>query len=249
MRYFVYFSYKGTHYHGWQRQNNAVTVQQTMEEAFSIIFRAPISLTGAGRTDTGVHAKMMTAHFDTDADILSHAEQLTSRLNNFLPRDITIQRIVPVKADAHARFDALSRTYQYFCTEEKSTFFPELVTRIPKGLDFEEMNRAARILLTTDDFASFCKLHTDVKTTLCKVSEAEWKRQDEYYVFTIRANRFLRNMVRAIVGTLLDVGRGKMDVDEFQHIISLKKREAASQSAPSEGLYLVDVEYPESLFF
>lgn len=247
MRYFVYFSYKGTIYHGWQRQQNAITVQEVMEDAFSIIFRHPVSLVGAGRTDTGVHARRMVAHFDTEEPI-ADKERLTARLNNFLPRDITIDYFVPVIDTAHARFDAVSRQYQYFCIEEKSTFFPDLVTRIPRGMDFEKMNRAAALLLQTDDFASFCKLHSDVKTTLCKVTQAEWRQQGEYWVFTIEANRFLRNMVRAIVGTLFEVGRGKLTVDDFQHIISLRQREAASQSAPAEGLYLMEVRYPQEIF-
>ena len=247
MRYFVYLSYKGTDYHGWQRQENAPSVQQTLEDAFSVVLREPVSLTGAGRTDTGVHARMMVAHFDA-AQPLADTEGLVARLNNFLPRDITLQRILPVKEDAHARFDALSRKYEYYCTESKTPFYPDLVTRIPKGLDFDRMNQAAELLLSAGDFASFCKLHSDVKTTICHVTRAEWLKQGELWVFVIEANRFLRNMVRAVVGTLFEVGRGRLTVDDFRAVIDLKKREAAGQSAPAEGLYLADIKYPPEIF-
>lgn len=247
MRYFVWLSYKGTRYHGWQRQDNALTVQQVLEEAFSVVFRQPIAITGAGRTDTGVHASCMAAHFDTPYPIAA-PDALVRRLNSFLPPDIALSKIVPAKDDAHARFDALSRRYEYRCTTEKDAFMTDLLTRIPKGMDFDLMNIAARQLLLTDDFASFCRLHSDVKTTLCKVTRAEWTQQNGIWVFTIEANRFLRNMVRAIVGTLWEVGKGKMSVDEFTHVIQLRKRVAAGQSAPAEGLFLVDIQYPESLF-
>jgi len=256
MRYFIYFSYCGTNYHGWQRQPNGVSVQEVMEEAMSLIMGEPISLTAAGRTDAGVHAEMMTAHFDAQgpkskeqgAKSEEELRQLASRLNNYLPKDIAIDRIVPVTDEAHARFDAVQRTYEYRCVFAKNPFLQGLATRIPKNLDFELMNKAAQVLLETQDFASFCKLHTDVKTTLCKVTRAEWKVTENSAVFTITADRFLRNMVRAVVGTLLEVGRQRMSVEQFRAVIEKQHRTAAGQSAPAEGLYLTDIRYPENIF-
>ena len=263
MRYFVYFSYKGTAYHGWQRQGNALTVQEVLEDAFQLILRQRVPITGAGRTDTGVHASMMVGHFDwpmraeereaAETAALETKEaalpnNFASRLNNLLPRDITVHNIRAVQPDTHARFSAVKRQYKYFCMEHKTPYFYDLVTRIPKNLDFERMNQAAALLLATRDFASFCKLHTDVKTTLCHVTRADWQQQGEQWVFTIEADRFLRNMVRAIVGTLFEVRRGRMSIEQFQQIIDRRQREAAGQSAPAEGLYLTQVEYPEEVF-
>ncbi len=248
MRYFIYFSYCGTGYHGWQRQPNGSSVQEVMEDAMSLITGEQISLTAAGRTDAGVHAEMMVAHFDMgeqEARSKDRLGQLTARLNNYLPKDIAIERIVRVKDDAHARFDALSRTYEYRCVFRKDPFRQGLVTRIAQDLDFELMNEAAKVLLETEDFASFCKVHTDVNTTLCKVTQAEWRVTETGAVFTITADRFLRNMVRAVVGTLLEVGRHRVTISEFREIIGKQHRTAAGQSAPADGLYLTDIRYPE----
>ena len=247
MRYFLYFSYCGTSYHGWQRQPNGISVQQVMEEAMSLLMSENIALTAAGRTDAGVHAKLMVAHFDT-AKPVADVSQLVSRLNNYLPKDIAVQRIAAVADDAHARFDALSRTYEYHCTFGKDPFRQGLATRIPADLDFPLMNEAAKVLLRTSDFASFCKLHTDVKTTICHVTHAEWTVTAEGAVFTITADRFLRNMVRAVVGTLFEVGRHRLTISQFEEVISKQHRTAAGQSVPADGLFLTNILYPEHIF-
>ena len=247
MRYFIRFSYCGTNYHGWQRQPNGLSVQQVMEEAMSLIVGEPIALTAAGRTDSGVHADLMVAHFDTTKPF-EDLSSLTSRLNNYLPKDIALQTIMPVTADAHARFDALSRTYQYRCVFQKDPFHEHLATRITNDLDFDLMNQAALILLHTQDFASFCKLHTDVKTTICHVTEAHWDVNSGGAVFTITADRFLRNMVRAIVGTLFLVGKHKLTIPQFEEVISKQHRTAAGQSVPADGLYLTNITYPENIY-
>jgi len=238
MRYFVEFAYNGSGFHGSQRQPNALTVQEVMEDAFSMVLREPVALTFAGRTDAGVHAEQMFAHLDITVSV----ERLVfsaERLNSLLPPSIVIRQIFPVADDMHARFSAVERTYEYRITTQKDPFRPNQVTRVAPGLDFEAMNRAARLLLGTHDFASFCKVHTDVKTTICTVTRAEWGNN----VFTITADRFLRNMVRAVVGTLFEVGRGKMSIDEFQNVIDCRNRCAAGQSAPAEGLFLTKVSY------
>lgn len=247
MRYFVYFSYLGTGFHGWQRQPNGISVQETMEHAFSTILREETELVAAGRTDAGVHARLMVAHFDVTRPV-SQPEHLKARLNNYLPKSIAVSKIVPVQDTAHARYDALSRRYEYHVTTQKNPFLEGLATRVSPDMDFRLMNEAARLLLWTEDFASFCKVHNDAKTTLCDVRKAEWTEQNDRWVFSIEANRFLRNMVRAVVGTLFDVGKGKIGIDEFRHIIDTRYRTAAGMSAPAEGLYLVDVTYPDSLF-
>ena len=249
MRYFVRLSFLGTAYHGWQSQPNGITVQQVMEETLSTIFRSPIALTGAGRTDTGVHARMMVAHFDWHESFdPEQRERLVLRLNSLLPKDIAVQQIVPVSDDAHARFSALSRTYEYWVTTEKDPFLELRAARVPADMDFEAMNEAAQLLLKTTDFGSFCKLHTDVKTTLCELTEAQWlPSQTHLHVFRITANRFLRNMVRAIVGTLFDVGMHKMSNLQLEHIIAQRHRTAAGQSAPAHGLYLTRITYPEDI--
>ena len=242
MRYFVEFAYNGTDFHGSQRQPNGVTVQEVMEDAFSTVLREPVALTFAGRTDARVHAEQMFAHFEVTGDGLRVTDNV-ERLNSLLPPSIAIRRIYPVKDDAHARFSAVERTYEYRITTAKDPFRPHQVTRVAAGLDFEKMNQAAQLLLGTHDFASFCKVHTDVKTTICTVTRAEWGNN----VFTITADRFLRNMVRAVVGTLFEVGRGKMSLDEFRNVIDCRNRCAAGQSAPAEGLFLVHVRYPDTI--
>ncbi len=242
MRYFIHFAYNGTNYHGWQIQPNAVSVQSTLTTAMETILRCSIALTGAGRTDTGVHAKKMIAHFDLETSI-ADSKQLVSQLNNLLPNDISIYSIEEVAPDAHARFDAISRTYKYYITRSKNPFLHEFSEKITYPLDLDKMNEAAFTLFDYIDFTSFSKLHTDAKTNNCKIKQALWEQKGDFLIFTIQADRFLRNMVRAIVGTLIEVGRGKMTVDEFRQIIEKKDRCAAGSSAPAQGLFLFDVEY------
>ena len=243
-RYFVQLSYNGGAYHGWQIQPSGITVPEELNKAFATILRNPdISLTGAGRTDAGVHAKMMVAHFDLEAPLTIDLDKLVANLNSLLPFDIAIQKIWAVEPDMHARFSAKMRTYKYYLTLKKNPFTPALVTRIIGDLDFEEMNKAAKCLLNYSDFTSFSKLHTDTKTNNCFITEAYWQEEEDMWVFTISADRFLRNMVRAIVGTLLEVGRGKMSVQHFCEIIEKKDRCSAGTSAPPQGLYLYKIEY------
>ncbi len=259
MRFFIYFSYNGAAYHGWQYQPNASSVQEQLETAFRMLLRRPVTLTAAGRTDTGVHAKMMVAHFDwsmTDSCAPREwADGLCFRLNGFLPQDIAIQKIVPVREEAHARFDALARTYEYWVTAEKNPYAEHLITYTRFRLDYALMNQAAQILLEEKDFASFCKAHSDNKTTFCDVRRAFWEERpmpfvpdQTCHVFTIEADRFLRNMVRAVVGTLFEVGRGNMTVTEMRQVIESKSRCAAGQSMPPDGLYLTKICYPEHIF-
>ncbi|MBQ7632458.1 MAG: tRNA pseudouridine(38-40) synthase TruA [Paludibacteraceae bacterium] len=244
-RYFISFAYDGTSFHGSQSQPNGITVQETMESAFATILREQVALTFAGRTDAGVHAEAMVAHFDFDKNLPAN---LAARLNNLLPPSIAIRSITPVKEDAHARFDAIARTYYYRITTRKDPFTYHTHTRVAQGLDFEAMNIAAQHLLGTQDFASFCRAHTDVKTTICTVTEARWiqKNEDEA-IFVITADRFLRNMVRAVVGTLFEVGRGRLTEAQFVDIIASHDRQRAGHSAPAEGLSLVHIQYPVSV--
>jgi tRNA pseudouridine38-40 synthase len=246
-RYFLYFSYKGTAYHGWQIQPNGISVQEVLTDALSTILRTTTELVGAGRTDTGVHAGMMVAHFDLESGLPAEFD-LVTKLNSFLPNDIAIHKIVEVRADAHARFDAISRCYEYHVITNKDVFRNGLATRLSDQLDFKAMNSAAETLKEYRDFSSFSKLHTDTKTNNCSITHAEWTQHEGEWVFSIRANRFLRNMVRAIVGTLLEVGRGRMSQDEFRAVITAGNRSRAGVSVPAQGLYLVDIEYPENLF-
>jgi tRNA pseudouridine38-40 synthase len=248
-RFFIYLSYNGTNYCGWQNQPNGISIQQKIEESLCTLLRNPVSITGAGRTDAGVHARLMVAHFDWDGNDFN-PENLTEKLNRILPPDITIQKIVRVSPEAHARFDAVSRTYKYYITDKKEPFDYPFRYKITHPLDFDKMNDAARILPEYIDYTSFSKLHTDVKTNNCRILQAGWT-QDERGVwsFTIQADRFLRNMVRAIVGTLLDVGRGKLSVAGFRQIIESKDRSKAGTSAPGHALFLTNIEYPESVFY
>ncbi len=246
-RYFIIFSYDGSAYHGWQMQPNAVTVQQTLENALSLVLRADYTVVGAGRTDTGVNATQMVAHADLPTN--TDAAQLKYKLNRVLPRDIAVKNICPVKNTAHARFDAVSRRYNYYVTTEKSPFAHRYSCRVSPDVDFALMNKAAELLYEYTDFTSFSKLHTDVKTNNCTVTYALWRQLSEtHWVFEIEANRFLRNMVRAIVGTLLLVGRGKLTIDDFRRIIEQKERCAAGDSAMAEALFLVDVKYPSEIY-
>ena len=248
MRYFIRFAYDGTAFHGSQRQPNGVTVQETMEQALAMIFREPIPLTFAGRTDAGVHAREMYAHFDIGCQ-LPDAGHICFRLNGILPDSIAIFDIFPVTDDAHARFSAVRRTYEYHIVDHKDPFLCQQATRVRPGLDFEAMNEAAQLLIGKQDFASFCRTNTDVKTTICDLTRAEWRELGNgHAVFTIAADRFLRNMVRAVVGTLFEVGRGKMTKEHFAEVITQHNRCAAGDSAPAEGLFLVQIDYPQELF-
>ncbi len=242
-RYFLQCSYNGTNYHGWQIQPNATSVQEVLEEALTTILREKITVVGAGRTDTGVHASFFILHFDSDISDIDSVK-MVYKLNSFLPPDIAVQKIWKVNNETHARFSALSRTYKYFISTEKNPFQTETTYKYLKPLDINKMNEAAKDLHDYKDFTSFSRLHTDVKTNNCKIYLAEWKQENNQLVFIIKADRFLRNMVRAIVGTLLEVGQGKLSVDEFKKIIESKDRGAAGASAPAQGLFLVDIEYP-----
>ncbi len=248
MRYFITFSYRGTDFHGSQTQPNGNTVQAEMEAAFATILRQPVSLTFAGRTDAGVHAEKMVAHFDIDQlPITNH--QLQNRLNGLLPDSIAIIDLYRVTDEAHARFDATARTYYYRITTRKDPFIYINHTRVAKGLDFDAMNEAAKQLLGKQDFASFCRTHTDVKTTICDVREARWIQESETEAyFVITADRFLRNMVRAVVGTLFEVGKHKMTTTQFGEVIASLNRCQAGHSAPAEGLSLVEIIYPKNIY-
>lgn len=241
-RYFIWLSYDGTNYHGWQVQPNGISVQGELQRVLSTLLRQNISITGAGRTDAGVHARVMAAHFEIEADI--DCKQLAYKMNRMLPQDIVIDRIEEVSLDMHARFSATERTYHYYIHTRKSPFERHYSCEIHYPLDFEKMNEAGRILTTYEDFGAFCKAHSDVKTTLCNVSRAEWiQTGDTTWYFVITANRFLRNMVRAVVGTLVDVGRGRLSLDEFRSVIEGKRRSDAGESMPGNALFLEDVKY------
>lgn len=241
-RYFIYFSYDGTNYHGWQIQPNGNTVQAEFHHALSVLLRKQIEVIGAGRTDTGVHARLMVAHFDGDDNI--DVVQLAYRLNRILPQDIAVHEVKPVSEDMHARFSAKSRTYRYYIHFKKDPFHRTYSYEIHYDLDFDAMNNAAAYLLEQTDFTSFCKTGTDAKTMICHVTHAQWhKMSDSAWYFEITANRFLRNMVRAVVGTLIEVGRHRMDFDAFKKVISDKTRTAAGESMPGHALFLEDITY------
>ena len=247
MRYFIELAYDGINYHGWQVQPNGNSVQAAVQKAISTVLQEEIEIVGAGRTDTGVNASKMFAHFDFDKPLDSLL--LENKLCKILPRDIAVYHIYKVRDDAHARFDAISRTYQYHVTLRKDPFLRHYAWQVYFPLDFNAMNEAAKVLFEYTDFTSFSKLHTDVKTNNCKIIRAEWRQAAEFeWVFTIQADRFLRNMVRAIVGTLMDVGRGKLTVDGFRQIIEQRDRCAAGSSVPGNALFLVDITYPNDIF-
>lgn len=242
MRYFIEFAYKGTNYHGWQSQPNAVTVQETLEKALSLLLRQPIELTGAGRTDSGVHASQMFAHFDSEIPL--DIPVLIKKLNSFLPKDIAVFNFHPVHDEAHARFDAVLRTYNYHIHIRKNAFECHDSWYFQHELNLEKMNSACAILFEYTDFECFSKTHTDVYTFICKITEAFWTQNGDTIVFTITADRFLRNMVRAIVGTMINIGLGKTEVNDLHRIIATKNRSEAGFSVPAHGLYLSKVEYP-----
>ena len=242
MRFFITLSFDGTNYHGWQIQPNSDSVQQRLQEALSTLLRQPVEVVGAGRTDTGVHARMMVAHFDWEE--LIDGKQLAYKLNKFLPQDIAVQEVRLVDEEKHARFSATSRTYHYFIHMRKDPFQQAYSWQVPFKLDFEKMNEAAKVLLEYKDFTSFSKVNTDTKTNLCDVKEAFWEEiAPDRWRFTITANRFLRNMVRAIVGTLVEVGRGRLRLEDVRRIIEAKDRCSAGESVPSKALFLVDIRY------
>lgn len=245
MRYFIVFSYFGKSYHGWQIQPNAITVQEVLEDALSKLLRQDVSVVGAGRTDAGVHAKQMYAHFDFEKEF--DVDELVYRLNALLPEDIAVTEIRAVKEDAHARFDAVERTYEYWITQKKNPFYSDSAHYIKHPLDVRAMNEAARLLLEHRDFECFSKSNTDVRTFNCDVKRAEWTVDADKLVFTIVADRFLRNMVRAIVGTLIEVGIGKSDLEYVRNVLKSKDRSLAGPSVPAKGLYLTKISYPESL--
>lgn len=238
-RYFMTLAFRGTPFVGWQVQPEGVSVQGRLEDALSTLLRQPIAVTGAGRTDAGVHASMMVAHFDAP-----HAPEPRA-INALVAPDIVVSRVYEVAPELHARFSATSRTYHYKVVEQRSPFLYPLTWYTPRPLDYEAMNRAARLLLEVDDFTSFAKLHSDAKTNICNVTRAEWVPDPTTggMTFVITANRFLRNMVRAVVGTLVDVGRGKLSEEGFAQIIAARNRCAASTSMPPQALYLAQVTY------
>lgn len=242
MRYFISFSYRGTNYHGWQIQPKAISVQEEITKALNTIFRENLSIVGAGRTDAGVHAKQMYAHFDTD--IIFDKKTIIKRLNSFLKEDIVIENILEVPEQAHARFDAISRTYEYCLHQNKNAFYQDTSWYFHQHLNIEMMNQAASILLDYQDFQCFSKSHTDVFTYNCNITEAFWQQRNNQLVFTITANRFLRNMVRAVVGTLIDVGTKKIAPEQMHQIIQSKNRSKAGFSVPAHGLFLTKVIYP-----
>ncbi|MPR32996.1 tRNA pseudouridine(38-40) synthase TruA [Salmonirosea aquatica] len=246
MRYFIELSYKGTDFIGWQRQVKGRSVQQTLEEAMATILRQPVEIVGSSRTDAGVHAGQQFAHFDSQVP-LADPEKLVYRLNSILSYDLAVRRIFPVEAEVHARFAATYRRYEYRIIRHKNPFLTNQAYLFRPDLDLEAMNAAAALLLKFDDFESFSKVHTDVKTFLCTITTAEWQWAGGTLIFRIQANRFLRGMVRALVGTLLDVGTGKQTVADFENIILAKNRKHAGAQAPAHGLFLVEVGYPSEI--
>jgi len=245
-RYFITLSYDGTHYHGWQIQPNGSSIQEIVQKALSLVLRVDITIYGAGRTDTGVSAHMMVAHFDFDKSFDSR--KLLFRLNRLLPPDIAIQDIALVAPDAHARFDATYRYYRYRITDRKDPFLRHDTWRFDFYLDYDKMNEAANLLLSYTDFTSFSKLRTSVKTNNCQLMEAKWiQESDHLWVFHIKADRFLRNMVRAVVGTLLEVGRGRMSMEQYKQVVESKNRNNAGVSVPGHALSLVEIGYPYSI--
>lgn len=246
MRYFLDLAYNGTNYHGWQVQQNAHTVQGEFEKALSKLLRQPIGVIGSGRTDTGVHAEQQLVHIDWEGVL--DAEQLQFRLNALLPPDIAVKRIFPVHPKAHARFSARFRSYEYRICREKNPFLQKLCYVNTRALNVAAMNEAAALLLPWEDFECFSRVHTDVKHFRCTIKEAIWVEEDNQLVFYIRANRFLRNMVRAIVGTLLEVGQARMSLEGFQQVLESRDRSRAGRSAPAQGLFLTKVEYPDTIY-
>ena len=247
-RYFIEFSYDGSLYHGFQKQLNAITVQEIMENGISTILRDRIDIVSAGRTDTGVHAVNMFAHFDYDIKSKIEESNFCHLLNRLLPADIVVIAIHKVKSDSHSRFDAISRTYNYYITDTKNPFNHKYRYYLSEELDYIMMNKASKILYEHQDFKCFSKSNTDVKTYNCKITNAEWVKSEDDWKFIITSNRFLRNMVRAIVGTLIEIGRGKLEIDDLDKIIQSKDRRNAGYSVPAEGLFLKEIMYDKKIF-
>lgn len=247
-RYFIFISYKGTYYHGWQLQSNSVTVQKLLDEALSNILAEKILTTGAGRTDTGVHALFFCAHFDSNRQDLDSDKNLIFKLNRYLPKDISVSHLMKVRADAHSRFSAISRTYRYFISRIKNPFTDDSSWFVHGEIDINAMNESCKILMSHNDFTSFSRLHSDTRTNLCRIYSAIWEEADNQLIFTIKADRFLRNMVRSIVGTMIEAGQGKLNLREFEEIIRAKDRCRAGKSAPAKGLFLISIEYPDEIF-
>ena len=247
MRYFLFFSYNGKSYHGWQKQINSITVQEKIEEALSILLKERIEVFGAGRTDAGVHAKQMVAHFDISKGV-ENLKKIIFNLNKFLPNDISVKSLKSVKNDAHARFDAISRTYKYQMNKEKDVFFDQYGYYINYSLNKKKIKEAIKIIKSNQDFKCFTKSKTDVKNYICDILDVKWIESEKEYIFEITANRFLRNMVRSIVGTLIDIGSGKISINHFIEIIKSKDRSMAGYSVPAKGLFLTKINYPENIF-
>lgn len=245
MRYFLELAYLGTAYHGWQKQPNAVSVQEKLEDALATLMREPVEVVGAGRTDAGVHARQLYAHFDLEAEMSS---DFVFKVNSLLPFDIAVKSFHKTKPEAHARFDALSRSYEYHVVLEKDPFALGSAYFVKRRPDVVKMNEAAGLLRNYTDFKCFSRSRTDVKTYNCRIEHAYWEQRGERLVFNIKADRFLRNMVRAVVGTLLEIGLGKLEVEELHQIIMSKDRSEAGASVPAHGLYLTKVEYPKEIF-
>jgi len=244
-RYFIELAFKGTAYHGWQKQPNAVTVQDEVDRALSVVLKEQVETIGAGRTDTGVHARFFTAHFDSEAYDPACKSRFIYGVNSILPPDIAIKDVFPVAAGTHARFSALTRTYEYHIRKGKDPFETDYSWHYPQALDIVSMNQASGLLMQVEDFKSFSKYHTQTKTSICKVFNASWAEGNDTIVFTIEADRFLRNMVRAIVGTLIEVGNGKISREDFRQVILAGDRKAAAASAPAKALLLTKITYPD----
>lgn len=248
MRYFLHLAYNGAYFHGWQIQNGQTSVQEALQLALKHILHEEIELTGCGRTDSGVHASDCYAHFDYKELSDKEIENIVFRLNRYFTHEVLIYGLYKMQPQAHARFDAISRTYKYYISEEKQPFNNDFVYYHPWKLNEEKMNEACKLLLGTQDFTSFSKLHTQVNNNICTITQAYWERKDGELIFTVSANRFLRNMVRAIVGTMLLVGREKISVEEFKQIIDRQDRNQAGVSVPGKALFLFKVEYPQDLY-
>jgi len=248
-RYFIQLSYNGTAYHGWQVQENTVlTIQQVINEMLSKLLNEGITIMGCGRTDTGVHATDYYAHFDTSVDLLADEAKWIFKFNHALPADIAIHKILKVKETANARFDAIARTYQYVINRKKDPFRINSSCFVYGDLNIDEMNKASKVLFDYSDFSAFAKSNTQTGSNICKLYKAEWRQENDLLIFTISADRFLRNMVRAIVGTMLEIGKGKMNIEEFKEVIDSKNRSNAGLSAHACGLYLIKVDYPKEYF-
>jgi len=249
-RYFLEIAYDGTAYNGWQTQPNGVTVQQVIEEKLSALLRSPHTIVGSGRTDTGVHARQQIAHTEIAPEVLViSTKEMEYKLNRMLPSDIAVLSVRKVKDGAHARFDAVARTYQYRISFRRDPFLRNYCYQVWHDLDMEKMQQACEVLKEYEDFSSFCKSNAGSKTSICRIRLAQWEQQeDKSWIFTISADRFLRNMVRAIVGTMVEIGKGRLSLQEFRTVIETKDRRAAGTSAPPQGLFLTRVEYPEEIY-